>query len=36
MAAPEIYDMLTEQEMNEKRQAYHKLVQKAPDGEDVR
>ncbi|PAV15711.1 alpha-ketoglutarate-dependent 2,4-dichlorophenoxyacetate dioxygenase [Pyrrhoderma noxium] len=35
MAAPEIYDMLTEQEMNEKRQAYHKLVQKAPDGEET-
>lgn len=32
LAAPEIYDILSEQEANEKRQAYHKLVQTAPDG----
>ncbi|KAH8114942.1 alpha-ketoglutarate-dependent 2,4-dichlorophenoxyacetate dioxygenase [Phellopilus nigrolimitatus] len=32
LAAPEQYNMLSEQEVNEKRFAYHKLVQIAPDG----
>ncbi|KAI5119692.1 hypothetical protein M0805_003578 [Coniferiporia weirii] len=36
LAAPEVYEMLAESEATEKRQAYHKLVQIAPDGEEHR
>ncbi|KAH8114931.1 alpha-ketoglutarate-dependent 2,4-dichlorophenoxyacetate dioxygenase [Phellopilus nigrolimitatus] len=35
LAAPEQYNMLSEQEVKEKRFAYHKLVQIAPDGGEV-